>query len=179
MNSLVCWFISTRLGRSIELQALTHLVTSSLSLHSKCVLFMSPDKALETFASLTAEHLPHTTLEQQKHLSDNAYRLGHLLRRVLSDRSDKALCSLVFRLYQSIGIKMSGSLPGDVIVTRCYFCRHYSPTICAIASMMDSGVICGLYGGGTFHFSQRITEGYNVCRCCLKSQIANKFVNRQ
>lgn len=169
MSNLVIWFFSTRLGRSIELQVLTHLVTSSLSLPSKCVFFMPHAKALEAFAMLTAKHLPHTTAEQQKRLSDNAYRLGHLLRRFLFDRSDENLHRLVFRLYRGIGIDMSGLLPGDVIVTHCYFSHHYSPAICAIASLMDVGVICGLYGGGDFHFTERITEGHDVCRCCLKS----------
>lgn len=165
MSSLICWFFSTRLGRSIELQILTNLVTSSLSIRSKCIFFMPHDKALDAFASLTAEHLPHATAEQQKRLSTKAYRLGRLLRRFLFDRRNETLNRLVFCLYQGIGIDMSGLLPGDVIVTRCHFSRHYSPAVCAIASLMDAGVICGLYGGGKFLFSQRITEGHDVCRC--------------
>lgn len=169
MSSAIIWFFSTRLGKAIELQALVHLVTSSLSLPPKCLFFMPHDKTLDTFARLTAEHLPHATAEQQKLLSAKAYRLGRLLRRFLFDRSDENLHRLVFRLYRGIGIDMSGLLPGDVIVTHCYFSHHYSPAICAIASLMDAGVICGLYGGGDFHFTERITEGHNTCRCCLKS----------
>lgn len=165
MSSLTCWFFSTRLGKAVELQALTHLVTSSLSLPSQCVLFMPHDKALSTFAQLTAENLPLASANQRKLLSARAYRLGQLLRLFLFDRSNTALTQLVFRLYRNIGIEMSGSLPGDVVVSRCHFSRHYSSSICAIASLMDAGVICGLYGGGDFSFSQRITEGHDVCRC--------------
>lgn len=165
MSNLDCWFFSIGLGRRIELQALTNLVTSSLSLRPKCVFFMPHDKALESFASLTAKHLPSATPEQKKRLNDKAYKLGNLLRHFVFDRSNESLKRLVFCLYRNIGIEMSGLLPGEVIVTRCYFCNHYSPTICDIASLMDAGIICGLYGGGDFHFSERITEGYDVCRC--------------
>ena len=165
MSSLVIWFFSTRLGKSIELQALMNLVTSSLSLPSKNVLFVPHAKALDTFARQTAEHLPHATPEQKKLLSDKAYRLGHLLRSFLLNRSNDTLTRLVFCLYHNIGIEMNGLLPGDVIVSRCYFRRYYSSAVCATASLMDAGVICGLYGGGDFRFSQRITEGHDVCRC--------------
>lgn len=170
MSSLVIRFFSTRLGKAIELQALTNLVTSALSLPSQRVLFMPHSKALNAFALLTAEHLPHASAEQQKRLSERAYRLGHVLRCLLLNRSDENLRRLVFRLYQGIGIEMNGLLPGDVIVSRCFFSRHYSPAICATASLMDAGVICGLYGGGHFHFTERITEGHEACRCCLKKE---------
>lgn len=165
MSSIFCWFFSTGLGRSIELQALTNLVTSSLSLLSKRVFFMPHDKALETFAWLTAKHLPNATSEQKKRLYDKAYRFGRYLRLCHIDRSNEKLKHFVFCLYRNIGIEMSGLLPGDVIVERCYFSCHYSPALCATASLMDAGVICGLYGGGDFRFSERITEGHNVCRC--------------
>lgn len=171
MNSILLWLLSTELGRRAEMQILMNLVTSSLRLPTVSLLCMPSGKALEVFASFTAKHLQQCSDERQQTLSNNAFRLGTMLRRCLTDRSDDALTQLVFLLYRNIGIEMNGQLPGKVCVCRCHFITHYSPHICSLASLMDSGVVCGVFGGGKFTFSERMTEGKEMCCCELRLEV--------
>ncbi len=146
------------------MQMLMNVVTSSLRLPRQNLLFMPSAKALDTFALFTADNLSQCSEEQQHTLHAKAFRLGNTLRSILTDRNFEALTQLTFLLYRNIGIQMSGQLPGTVCVHCCHFSRHYSPRLCAIASMMDSGVISGLFGGMNFTFTQRLTEGAPHCK---------------
>lgn len=170
MNSIIQWLLQTEPGRRIELQLLTDLVTSSLRLPRQHLLLMPSARSLEAFAAFTANHLGAADKAQQLTLHARALRLGRLLRRCLTHRDDEALTSLTFLLYRNIGIQMEGHFPGQVTISRCHFCRHYSPQICSLASLMDDGVICGLFGGERLVFHQRITEGHPCCRCELKGK---------
>ena len=163
MNSVVHWILKTELGRRIEIQVLMNLVTSSLHLPCHNLLCMPSDKSLDIFAAFTAERLESCNHEQKQMLHAKALRLGRRLRLCLIHRDNEALESLIFLLYRNIGIKMEGHFPGKVIVSKCHFCNHYSPHICNVASLMDSGVICGVFGGGIFEFYERITEGNSHC----------------
>lgn len=167
MNSIIHYLLSTEIGRRIEIQVLMKLVTSSLGLPRRNLLFMSSDKSLEVFATFTAKHLMTCNREQQQLLHAKTFRLGLWLRRCLSSHKDDQLTALTFLLYRNIGIQMEGRFPAEVLVRRCHFCQHYSPQICRIASLMDDGVICGLFGGGQLVFHERITEGSVKCRCEL------------
>lgn len=174
MNSIVLRALQTETGRRIELQLLMNLVSSSLHLPKRNLLMMSGGRALDIFAALTAEHLEGCDDLQRLRLADNAYRLGRKLRLMLTDRSDEALTRMTFQLYRNIGIDMDGSLPGTVQVSTCHFCRFYTPHICSVASLMDAGVVSGLFGGGRLEFTQRISEGYSHCICRLDTGSENK-----
>lgn len=169
MNSIIKRLLRTEMGRRIEIQTLMQLVTSSLGLPRQNLLFMPSAQSLERFAAFTAEHLVSCNEEQQQRLHTKALSLGKRLRQCLTRRDDEALSELTFQLYQNIGIQMEGRFPEEVIVRRCYFCQHYSPQICSLASLMDDGIICGLFGGGRLVFSERITEGKDKCRCVIKA----------
>lgn len=174
MNSILAFLFGTELGRRAEIQILMNLVTSSLRLPKESLLCMPSSKALEAFAAFTAKHLQQCSDEQQQRLYSNAFRLGTILRRCLTDRSDDALTKLVFLLYRNIGIEMNGQLPGKVCVCRCFFSKHYSPCICDVASMMDAGVVCGVFGGGEFGFSERMSEGKEMCWCEMEQRVEGK-----
>lgn len=163
MNKLMLWFLATEVGRRFQMQLLMNIVTSTLRMPRQNLLFMPSAKALDVFASFTANSLSQCNEEQQQTLHAKAFRLGKKLRSFLTDRSVDALTQLTFQLYRNIGIKMSGQLPGTVCVHSCHFSRHYSPRLCAIASMMDSGVINGLFNGMHITFTQRLTEGAPHC----------------
>ena len=156
------------------MQVLMHLVTYSLQLPKRNLLLMSSGQALDDFASFTAKHLESCDDGGRQVLSAGAYRLGKRLRLFLTDRSKEALSRMTFLLYRNIGIDMEGQLPGKVIVRKCHFCRYYSPRICRIASLMDAGVICGLFGGGSLVFTERITEGKTNCMCELCKESESK-----
>ena len=167
MNRMINWIVQTEAGRRIEIQLLMNLVTSSLSLPCQRLLRVPSGQSLEIFAAFTARHLASCSDEQLHRLHAKALRLGGSLRRFLIHRDDESVTRLIFQLYRNIGIFMEGRLPEKVIVRSCFFCRHYSPEICKAASMMDSGVISGLMGGGKLEFSARITEGNPGCICSL------------
>lgn len=169
MNRIIHWLLRTEIGRRIELQLLMNLVTSTLRMPRKNLLHKSSAQSLDIFATYTAEHLATYNQEQQQELHARAYNLGKRLRKCLISRNNEALTSLTFLLYRNIGISMEGSFPGKVIVSKCHFCHYYSPQICSIASLMDSGVICGLFGGGKLEFTERLTEGHPNCLCNLSN----------
>lgn len=167
MNSIIRRILLTEMGRRIEVQILMGLVTSSLHLPKQNLLRMPSARALDALAAFTSKHLEKCSSKQQQRLNAKAFRLGECLRRFLIRRDHETLTSLTFLLYRNIGIDMEGHFPGRVIVSRCHFCHYYSPHLCAIASLMDSGVICGLFGGGQLVFHERITEGKDKCCCSL------------
>lgn len=167
MNRLVLCFLKTELGRRLELQLLTDLVTSSLDLPKVRLWTNRSGRALEIFSQLTTDHLSACGEAQHARLYKRALRLGSTLRRLLADRSPKALMQVVVQLYRNIGIDLQGVFPDEVTVTRCQFCTYYSPPICEVASLIDSGVVGGLYGAEQLVFTQRITEGQASCCCHL------------
>ncbi len=165
MNRIISWLLHTEIGRRIEIQMLMNLVTSSLGLQGRNVLGLPSAQSLDIFAAFTSEQLEKSSNEQRQKLHHKAFKLGTMLRRCLIRRDNETLTSMVFLLYSNIGIQMEGHFPEEVMVRCCHFSRHYSPQICSIASLMDSGVIGGLFGGGRLGFSERITEGKLRCRC--------------
>lgn len=171
MNKVLFWFFSTKVGARIELQVLYSLVTSSLSLPARNLLFMPQHKALAAFAMLTAKYLPECQPAQRERLYRKSLSLGRWLRRMLSDRSDQSVTELIILLYRNIGIQMAGQLPEQIRVTSCFFSRHYPSSTCATASLMDCGIIEGLCGRGQLIFSERITEGQPRCICHLKTSV--------
>lgn len=164
------YLLGTELGRRMELQLLMNLVASALGLPSKGVMMTGSEQGLRFFAEYTATHLPTCNDAQLRRLNKKALRLGKVLRSILTDRSAEALMRVVVLLYRNIGIEMEGTFPKEVKVVRCHFCTRYNPHVCAIASAIDSGVICGLYGAGGLRFTQRITEGKDRCLCHLESE---------
>jgi len=77
----------------------------------------------------------------------------------------------VFWLYRGIGIAVSGELPGKITLPGCFFSDYYTPSVCALMSNMDSGVVGGVMGGGRLFFSERITEGRSCCKAWLRSGV--------
>lgn len=144
-----------------------NLVTSSLELPRKCLLTKDSAKALALFAQYTAIHLPESRDAQRGILNRKARCLGKALRHCLTNHSAEALMSVAVQLYRNIGIEMSGQFPEEVTVVRCHFSEHYTPCICEVASVIDSGVIAGLYAADRLCFTQRITEGKDTCCCHL------------
>ena len=83
MNKLMLWFLATEVGRRFQMQLLMNIVTSTLRMPRKNLLFMPSAKALDAFASFTANSLSQCNEEQQQTLHTKAFRLGKNLRRFL------------------------------------------------------------------------------------------------
>ncbi len=50
-----------------------------------------------------------------------------------------------------------------ICIPRCSFSAAYTPKVCHVMSGLDAGIICGILGGGSLKFVQRITEGCPHC----------------
>lgn len=124
---------------------------------------------LEAYASFTAQETLRlqandAELTQAKQrLYDNAFALGARLRTVLKISPSDAFL-LIQLLYRNMEIELSGELPGTIVVSRCFFCKYYSPFVCEFISALDSGIMAGVVGEGGLVFSERITEGFEACK---------------
>ena len=105
-------------------------------------------------------------------LFDQAYQMGHELRKKFNISTDEEVMELGQRLYEILGINFQGNKQGLVTISRCFFSEYYSSQVCQLISALDEGVLAGLSGGGQLNFSQRITDGNN---CCLAQFISGEY----
>ena len=96
-----------------------------------------------------------------------SYRLGRRIRRITGFCASSDMERLVFWLYRNIGIRVTGHLPGEILIPACYFSSIYTPEQCRLMSLMDWGIIAGICGGGKLIFTERLTQGCGRCRACL------------
>jgi hypothetical protein len=96
--------------------------------------------------------------------------LGKRLRRTLRLRTPAEIMAASQILYAALGIDFEGRERGEVTIRRCYFSGFYTAGICRVMSSADAGVAAGLSGGGRLAFSQRITEGADVCLAHLDTE---------
>ena len=145
--------------------ALTRRVLSRLERHTpnwvRCA------EALRAYAAYTVECMEQTAADPER-LYESAFQLGGKIRRLTGLRKPCDIQRLIFYLYQNLCITMSGRLPGEIMVPRCYFSAFYSPEQCGRMSQVDAGIIAGLYGGGQLHFTERLTEGCTQCRAVFQ-----------
>ena len=129
---------------------------------------------LESYAAFTkakrsafSRTRSRTALVEER-LYREARALGDRLRRALKLRTPGEIMAASKILYAALGIDFEGREPGEVTIRRCYFSRFYTAGICRMMSSADAGVAAGLSGGGRLAFSQRITEGADVCLARLE-----------
>jgi hypothetical protein len=128
---------------------------------------------LESYASFTRNEAARVLKDAERpaaveeRLFREARGLGERLRRTLRLRTPGEVLAASQMLYGALGIDFEGREPGEVTIRRCYFSRFYTADICRVMSSADAGVAAGLSGGGRLVFTQRITEGADVCRARL------------
>lgn len=114
-----------------------------------------------------------------RRLYREAYRTGSRIRRITGFTESADTERLVFYLYRNLQITMEGQIPGEIHVADCYFGRMYTPAQCAVMSLVDSGIIAGLCGGGKLKFTERITEGCGRCTACFTPEPAHAAESKQ
>ena len=161
----------------LELQALAVVTAAGFGCRPPVLLFLAPPAALRRYAVFTvraAERAQRRGKLNEQKVYRSAYRagslIGRLARRFGGLSTDLHHQQFVRMLYRTIGIHLEGTLPGEFCVKRCFFSRYYSSDICRILSNMDNGIVCGIFGKGHLHFSQRITEGHTVCSGCMTAE---------
>lgn len=149
--------------RRIQYQLLLNLTARAFHVRGKYIWQYPEGRALREYAAFTVQCMERNNAEPEE-LFDRAYALGERVRILSGMRERRDLERLVFCLYRNIGITMTGRLPGEVTIPRCYFSQCYTPQNCALMSYEDSGFIAGIFGGGRLCFSQRLTDGCAACK---------------
>lgn len=154
--------------RRVQLQILMNLTSKAFHLPGKRLWTRPWRDGLRAYAEYTRKYCSDADPQRLYALS---FDLGERLRRAtgLTDAGD--LRRLVFWLYRGIGIAMGGELPGEIAVSGCFFSDYYTPSVCAVMSHMDSGIVGGIMGSGRLAFTERITEGSPCCRARLQSEV--------
>ncbi len=100
----------------------------------------------------------------QTQLYKSAYEIGRKFREQfgISCLNDAMEASRL--LYSILGIDFRGDARGAIAISCCFFSQYYSPDTCRVISSLDAGLIAGLSGGEGLEFSERITEGYRLCK---------------
>jgi len=132
---------------------------------------LSFNDCLEKYAFFTRDKAQEAIrqgdeLEVKQRLYRNARRLALNIKKSYHIDGMADTMKMIRMTYKILKIDFSGNCDGEVIIRRCFFSSFYSSQVCQLISSLDEGLIEGL-SGGTFRFSQRITEGKECCRARL------------
>jgi hypothetical protein len=126
---------------------------------------------LKLYASFTRDNAEESLrqgndLEVKNRLYEGSYRLAQELKRSFHVDSVDDVMKMARLIYKVLNIDFKNDKNGEVIIRQCYFSSFYSSQVCQLISSLDEGLMEGL-SGGTFRFSQRITEGKKHCMARL------------
>jgi hypothetical protein len=107
---------------------------------------------------------PASRAALERRLFRAARGLGGRFRLQLGVRSLAEALAAARVLYRGLGIDFRGSADGQIVIRRCAFAAVYTPSVCALVSALDQGLLAGLASGGELRFGQRLTEGACCCR---------------
>ncbi len=189
MNKLIYHMLSGRFGAGIEIHVLMRETAKIFGRDArktaKAIGMEAPGAAWPPAAGLPSEELLRryarftadaavSAVRSGQDLKTLRRRLYHMARRMGSDvrrrldpRDERECLAILTMLYRNIGITIRETNPGKFCVYKCYFSSFYTPEVCSVISAIDRGIFAGIYGGGRLVFSERITEGHDVCRAEL------------
>ena len=160
-------------AKKMVVQRLMNLFADTFDVEAPCIKHVPYERGLWAFREFSAvcieEALADAAYARAKaaELERNALDLGSKLRAIVRP-ADDALVDFVSWGYRIIGIEVTGSIPGELVFSRCYFAERYVPAVCALMSAFDSGMVCGFSGCDRLMFSTRITQGCDLCRAAVQ-----------
>jgi hypothetical protein len=172
--SLRLWIIERYLPPPIRRQMLQQLVRAAADAFGVPPPTM-PDAAghafVPAFARFTrtaAESLPAGGPQAdavRRRLYDGARGIGRTIRRHAGIRTPEEAVRALRLIYHAIGMDLRTDLATrEVMVRRCEFSGHYTPTVCHFVSALDAGLFHGISDRWSVAFDDRITDGAAVCR---------------
>ncbi len=109
------------------------------------------------------------TIEEVKsRLYQNSFVFGKNLRKSLHIINWEESVTALKTIYKLIGVDFQYDGQYEFIIKQCYYSNYYNAEVCTLISSMDEGLAAGLSGGGTLHFTKRITDGSSYCKGYLK-----------
>jgi hypothetical protein len=149
--------------QALFLRRLARLAAQAFNAPAPKMPIWSHAHALQTFAIFTAKQSKRPRPNAGPQLFAQARTVGKLLRKLFRPRDHKELIRVAAWAYALLGMDLQAGPKNTVIIRRCYFSRHYTPSACRFMSQMDSGFFVGL-GAGRLAFDQRLTQGALCCR---------------
>jgi hypothetical protein len=159
--------------RAVVLRWLLHRTADAFGAARPSVRWISGNDLLPAYANFSAMRSRLAAARGgdadavRRDLWTSAHRAGTFLRSALGIRTTADAIAVAHAIYRVIGIDLTGSSAGEVVVARCSFARTYSPEVCATMSSLDVGLLEGLTGGQRLTFTQRISEGAPACTAIL------------
>ena len=156
-----------------ELNKLIHLTASAFGCGVFSTAGLSYNECLAEYARFTKAAVDQTVkrgenlLNMQDRLFQGAFVYGKLWRKRFGVSNMSEVMRAGHVLYRAIGIEFRGTDLGSIEISKCFFSGYYSPATCSAISSIDAGIMAGLSGGETLIFSQKITEGSNICKARL------------
>ena len=135
---------------------------------------LSYRQSLEEYARFTRDKAEEAIklgkeMEVKPRLYQNASIMARNIKKSLHINVPADVMQAGEVIYRILNIDFKGSIDGSIIIRRCFFSSYYSGDVCRVISSLDEGLMEEL-SGGSFRFSQRITEGEECCRARLISK---------
>ena len=159
---------------SIKMKRLVELFnTTADAFHCKTpeIKGLSFNECLRLYAIFTRDKAEEfinqgEEFEVKNRLYKGAYKLAQGLKKSFRVDSVEDVMKTAKLVYRILHIEFENDRKGGVLIRRCFFSSYYSKQVCELMSSLDEGLLEGL-SGGTFRFSQRMTEGKDYCRARL------------
>jgi len=129
------------------------------------------EECLRSYAEFTRDKAEEsirrgTEIETRRRLYNGAFAMAQEIKRNLHVERPADVIKTAKLVYKILGIEFAGDNNGGVVISRCFFSSYYSSPVCRLISSLDEGLLEGL-SGGSFRFTQRITDGNPYCRALL------------
>jgi hypothetical protein len=155
-----------------ELVRLLNSTAGAFQVEPPAVMGMPFEACLSQYARFTRDQAEkrlgdRDVRDVQTRLYASALEIGRRYRERFALTPGEVM-RLARVIYRGLRIDFHGQPDGQVIIGRCFFSQYYSDGVCKLVSSLDAGLLAGLSGGGTFTFSERITEGRPFCKAFLQ-----------
>lgn len=180
--------------KKFEIHVLMQLTASACREKAPSLKGLDASESLAAYRAFTVRALTGKSREEllvcRRSLYRRSFRIGRFLGALPGLNGKNSKKRLITLLYKNIDITIRfvdstigfedeknekdrtadchAAAPSCITIPHCCFSALYTPQICHIMSGLDAGIICGILGADTLHFSRRLTEGCPDCRAVCR-----------
>lgn len=173
--------------KKFEIHVLMQLTASACREKAPSLKGLDASESLAAYRAFTVRALTGKSREEllvcRRSLYRRSFRIGRFLSALPGLNRKNTRKRLITLLYKNIDITLlfedvkiekdrtadcHAAAPSCITIPHCCFSALYTPQICHIMSGLDAGIICGILGADTLHFSRRLTEGCPDCRAVCR-----------
>lgn len=169
--SSVLRMLSIRMPRHMkkkQIEALFEITARALDCPEPDISRLNHEEAIEAFSDFMAQQVTrlHDEGTDMEAINARLYKGAHKMGVVLSESghlSGKDIYPALELVYKNIDAVIEGSLPGRVIINRCYSNTEYTPEVCDFMAQLDYGIIAGMCGNEYSVTPDEVIEGSRTC----------------